>query len=83
MIWPRGNSMTPLIRSGQSVLLGPIGERELEVGEIVLAKVKGSVFLHKVTALDGERVQIGNNHGHINGWTVRRKVFGRVLLVST
>lgn len=75
--------MTPLIKSGQHVLLGPINERELEVGEVVLVKVKGSVYLHKVTALDGERVQIGNNQGHVNGWTIRRKVYGRVLSVST
>lgn len=83
MIRPRGFSMMPIIKPGQYVLLEPIGEKELEVGDVVLVKVKGSIYLHKVTALDGERVQIGNNHGRINGWTVKHKVYGRVSSVSS
>jgi signal peptidase I len=83
MIRPRGLSMMPIIKPGQYVLLEPIGDKDLEVGEVVLVKVKASVYLHKVTALDGDRVQIGNNRGHINGWTVKDKVYGRVSSVST
>lgn len=74
--------MHPLVMSGQRVLLEPIGEKELQVGEVVLVKVKGSVYLHKITALEGERVQIGNNRGYINGWTIKDKVYGRVRSVS-
>lgn len=81
VVKPHGNSMTPLIRSGQPVELTPITEREPRVGDAVLAKVKGHYYIHKVTAIghDG-RYQIANNHGHVNGWTYR--VFGVVTNVG-
>lgn len=86
-IKPKGNSMMPLIRSGQSVLLRPLGVPEYEfegedweVDDIVLCKVKGSIYLHKITAIDGDRIQIGNNRGGINGWTTRNNVYGKAWL---
>jgi hypothetical protein len=56
-----------------------VGVDPVAVGmmDAVAARVAGTVYLHKVTALDGRRVQIGNNRGRINGWTGREKVFGR------
>lgn len=74
---PKGNSMTPKIESGQKIVISPITE-EIEVGDIVLAKVKGRYYIHLVTAIDKDknRWQISNNHGHINGWS--SKIFGVV-----
>jgi hypothetical protein len=46
----------------------------------VLCKVGGAEYLHIVKAIQGGRCQIGNNKGHINGWT--RAVFGRLLSVE-
>jgi len=45
-----------------------------------LAKVQGRYYLHKIVGMDKmrRRVQIGNNKGHINGWTHVSNVFGRV-----
>lgn len=43
---------------------------------IVLVRVAGTVYLHRVTAIAGDRVQIGNNRGRINGWTGKERVFG-------
>jgi hypothetical protein len=50
----------------------------LEVGDIVLARVSGHVYLHLVSALEpgAGRVQIANNRGRVNGWTSRAKVYG-------
>lgn len=66
---PKGNSMTPLIQSGQRIVLSPA--KNAKVGDIVLSKVKGRFFIHLVTAFDPDknRWQISNNHGWINGWT--------------
>lgn len=75
---PHGQSMTPLINSGDKIVMSPIGDRELEKGDIVLAKVHGRYFTHKITALRGDQVQISNNHGHVNGWTSRTQVYGIV-----
>jgi signal peptidase I len=76
-IRPRGHSMEPLIRDRQQVTVRRLHDAP-EVGDIVLATVRGHVVLHKVLAVDGDRVQIGNNKGYINGWTHRTKVWGYV-----
>jgi hypothetical protein len=68
---PSGSSMVPLIRSRQSVVVAPVDPTKLEVGDIVLARVAGTVYLHLVSSLDPtrNRVQISNNRGRVNGWT--------------
>ena len=51
---------------------------KLEVGDIVLARVAGAVYLHLVSAVDQarKRVQISNNRGRVNGWTNHARLFG-------
>ncbi|TCO59493.1 S26 family signal peptidase [Actinocrispum wychmicini] len=73
---PTGSSMVPLIRSRQLVTVAPVDPAKLDVDDIVLVRVSGTLYLHRVTALAGQRVQIGNNRGRINGWTSRDRVFG-------
>ena len=73
-----GNSMTPRLISGQIVRVDPITKDVvLSKGDVVLAKVNGSLYLHKITAIRGGQYQISNNHGHVNGWTT--KVYGKAL----
>lgn len=70
--------MVPLIRSRQSVVVAPVDPAMVEVGDIVLARVAGTVYLHLVSAVDPvrKRVQISNNRGRVNGWTGHARVFG-------
>lgn len=79
---PRGNSMVGKIASGQLCTVAPLEEHALAVGDIVLCRVKGNQYLHLVKAIQGERFQIGNNRGGINGWITRRQIFGRLLAVE-
>jgi len=80
---PRGHSMSGKIDSGALVTVVPIASDEtLGVGEIVLCRVSGAEYLHLIKALDGDRAQIGNNRGGINGWTHRSKIFGRVTQIQ-
>ena len=73
----KGNSMTPLIYSGQEHILAPVKLEEVKVGDIVYCKVHGRFYTHLVKAINRDKgLQIGNNHGHINGWT--KQVYGRV-----
>lgn len=81
-VYPRGNSMTPKIRSGARCTIAPVDPSTLRRGEIVLVKVKGSVYLHLISAVDKERVQISNNHGHANGWTAKANVYGKLVAVD-
>lgn len=75
---PRGYSMRGKIESGQLCTVEPISDpAALEVGAIVLCKVGRNQYLHLIKAIDGERLQIGNNRGLINGWIGVRSVFGR------
>lgn len=79
---PHGQSMVPIIKSGEKITLSPIEGFTLQKGDVVLAKVNGRYFIHKITALSGDRVQISNNHGHVNGWTSLKQVFGIVTQVG-
>ena len=73
-----GNSMTPILESGDSVICEPVTEdTKLEKGDIVLCKVGGHYYLHKIVSIKhGNRYMIGNNHGHINGTIGRNNIFG-------
>jgi hypothetical protein len=74
--------MSPLVKSGQLVTVAPVDPATLERGDIVLCNVVGHQYLHLVTAIDGERIQIGNNRGHINGWTSARQIHGKLIAVE-
>jgi len=79
---PRGNSMVGKIDSGQLCTVEPLGDAALGVGDIVLCRVRGAQYLHLIKAIQGERFQIGNNRGGINGWITRRQIFGRLIAVA-
>lgn len=64
------------IDSGQLVTVEPVGNRILEKGDIVLCKVNGTQYLHLIKAIQGERLQIGNNIGRINGWVTSNSIYG-------
>ncbi len=76
----KGNSMIPIIKSGQKHILEPATWEDVEVGDAVYCKVKGDFYTHLVKAINDKRgVQIGNNRGPINGWT--KQVYGKVIEV--
>jgi hypothetical protein len=79
---PRGNSMSPKIRSGQLCTVAPVTPADLRVGDIVLCKVGGAEYLHLVKAIQGERFLIGNNRGRTNGWIGANAIFGRLVSVE-
>jgi hypothetical protein len=79
---PRGNSMTPKIKNGQLVKIKKLEENEklkLKKGDIVFCKVKGNLYLHLITAINKDKVQIGNNHGKINGWTDFKNIYALLI----
>src|SRR4051812_30869205 len=79
---PRGNSMRGKIESGQLCTVEPADPATLEVGDIVLCKVNGREYLHLIKAIQGNRFQIGNNRGRINGWISANSVFGKCTRVE-
>lgn len=79
---PRGSSMSGKIESGQLCTVAPVDPETLAVGDIVLCKVNGREYLHLVKAVQGPRLQIGNNRGHINGWVSAGAIYGRLVAVE-
>ncbi len=74
----KGNSMSPVIKSGQEHKIQPITIDEVEIDDIVYCKIKSNFYTHFVKAKNEEKgCLIGNNKGGINGWT--KQVYGKVI----
>jgi hypothetical protein len=78
-----GNSMTPRIKSRQKCTYQPVrSPDDVKVGDAIFCKVGGSYYTHLITAIRGDQYQIGNNHGHVNGWTTLANIYGKVIAVE-
>ena len=75
----RGNSMEPLIKSGQNHKLAPATVDDVEIGDIVYCKVYNSFLTHLVKQKGKRGCLIGSNKGSTNGWT--KKIYGKVVEV--
>lgn len=82
-IRPRGRSMTGKVNDGDRVTVVPVAGREQAVGDIVLVRVHGHVYLHLIKAKQGERLLIGNNRGGTNGWVGPHAVYGVAVKVES
>ena len=80
---PHGFSMVGKVESGQLVTVIPVTDHAtLAVDDIVLCKIGGIEYLHLIKAIQGDRIQIGNNRGRVNGWTDAALVFGKCIRVE-
>jgi signal peptidase I len=71
-----GNSMRPMFKPGDSLHIKKVPHSKLRVGDAVFCRIKGSLQVHKVTAIDDSRWQISNNHGFVNGWIGNSAIYG-------
>lgn len=79
---PTGQSMRPLIESGQLCTVAPVDPATLTAGDIVLCTVDGHQYLHRVTSIKDGRFLIGNNRGFINGWVGPEDIHGKLITVE-
>ena len=80
---PRGHSMKGKVPDRALVTVRPFEPEELEVGSIVLCKVKGNQYLHLIKSIDSKgRYLIGNNRGGINGWIGLAQIYGLCVAVD-
>jgi hypothetical protein len=79
-IRPSGHSMTGQVNHKELVTLEACDSQKLEIDDIVLVRVKGSVFLHLIKAIkqvgEQRRFLIGNNRGGTNGWVNASAIYG-------
>lgn len=73
----KGNSMSPIIKSGQDHRLAPVELKDCKTGDVVFCKVKGHYYTHLVKGKGERGLLIGNNKGGVNGWT--KQVYGKVI----
>jgi len=78
---PSGHSMEPLIRHRHKVRVSPL-TRDPGVGDVVLARVRGHLLLHRANAIRGDQYQIANQRGHVNGWCTRKQIYGVAAVVE-
>ena len=64
------------VNDGDLVTVEPCNPDDLKVGDIVLVRVRGNVYLHLVKAVNQGRFLIGNNRGGINGWVGSNSIYG-------
>ena len=75
-IHPRGDSMTGKVNDGDFVTLEPCNPDDLDVGDVVLVRVRGQIYLHLIKAKSKGRFLIGNNRGGTNGWVNGKAIYG-------
>jgi len=84
---PRGNSMSPIIDSGDLVTVVPFAEDDLKKGDVVFCRVSGTYYVHLIQSITqkmgGCRFQIGNNKNHTNGTIGYQSIFGKVTKVES
>ena len=75
-----GQSMTPILKNAQPVFCEPVkADTKLEKDDIVMCKVNGHYYLHKIWSVkNNNSFLIGNNHGHANGTVSRKNIYGIV-----
>jgi hypothetical protein len=81
-IKPRGHSMKGKVNDGDLLTVSPCELADLSVGDVVLVRCRGNDYLHLIKAKDGERLQIGNNRGGINGWVGMNSVYGKAIKIE-
>ena len=76
-----GNSMVPILRSREPVVLEPMKDwNKFKKGDIAYIKIHGNYYTHLVHGVDKDKgLLIGNNHGHIQGWT--KKIYAKAHLI--
>ena len=79
---PRGHSMKGKVNDGDLVTLEPCDPTQLTVGDVVLVRVRGNVYLHLIKAINQGRFLIGNNRGGVNGWVGANCIYGKAVKVE-
>jgi hypothetical protein len=74
--------MTGRVNNKQLVTVALVGAATLSPDDIVLCRVRGEEYLHLIKAMQGDRYQIGNNRGGVNGWTGHAQIFGKLIAVE-
>lgn len=71
-----GNSMRPIIAPQEEIHLKKVPFSKLRVGDAVFVRINKNLQVHKISAINGERFEISNNKGWVNGTVGQQAIFG-------
>lgn len=74
--------MIPIIYPGENIHLLRVDPSWLRVGDAVFCRIKGSLTVHEIGAIDGKRFMIQNHAGHQNGWIGAGSVYGLAVKIE-
>ncbi len=79
-----GSSMSPFIRSQDTVTLEPIGAHRVRHGEVVaVARTGQRLVVHRIIAMAGSRIQTrGDSASQVDEWIERSRVVARVSKIT-
>lgn len=77
-----GNSMRPIIAPKEAIHLRKVDPSKIRVNDAVFCRINGNLQVHKVSAIDKDRFQISNNHGHVNGWINNKCIYGLAIRIE-
>jgi translation initiation factor IF-1 len=72
----KGGSMRPFLRDGDVIRIAPKPYDQLQPGDIALAHTNNGVLLHRIVAIEGERVHLLGDANRQGELTERKKVIG-------
>jgi len=78
----RGGSMRGVIEDGQIVILGPVAEQDLRVGDAVMVRIRKERFIvHMIQDIADHHYLIGNNIGGTDGWVTSDAIYAKMIRV--
>lgn len=76
----KGDSMSPLFKNGETVLIVPLSDHLLTTGDVVLVRVKSGKFLtHQILKIEDDKYIISNLAGKIDDVVTIDAIYGLVL----
>lgn len=75
----KGNSMSPLYKDGETMLIKPLGDHILKVKDVVLVRVKSGKFLtHQILEIKDNKYTISNLVGKIDDIVTIDFIYGLI-----
>lgn len=77
-----GGSMKPIIYPKEAIHLVKVDPSLLRVGDAVFVRIRGSLQVHKLSAIDKNHYQISNAKNFVNGWVGANCIYGLCVQVE-
>jgi len=78
----KGDSMDPIIKNRETVMITPYDGRLLKTGDIVLVRMNSKFLTHQVLEAKDGTFLIGNAKGKTDGWVSGDAILGLIIRIG-